>query len=64
MAQRVEAGEEERSAENAIDPRGSESTPAAEEDSSAPQEFDIGSPGKKDRMEGDEDLDDGTHGSE
>ena len=58
MAQRVKAGEE-RSAEIEIDPRGSEPIPAANDEISAPQEFDIGSPDKQDSMEGADDLDDG-----
>ena len=58
MAQRVEVGEE-RSAENEIDPRGSEPIPAGDDEISAPQEFDTGSPDKQDRTEGADDLDDG-----
>ena len=59
IAQRVEAGDEDRSAQEVNDPRGSEPTPAADEERSAPQEFDIGCPGKEVRMDGADDLDDG-----
>ena len=62
IAQRVEEGED-RSAGQDNDPQGSERVPAAQDEvgaqGSVPQQFDIGSPDKGDRMEGTEDLDDG-----